>query len=115
MATPVACGGNDLAAPGGVVEVRVRNAAATSMRSVAVGFPYEGGEVVYGDLAPGEASEYRAVRKAYRYAAVRVVVDGDTLGIIPIDYVGETPLSPGRYTYRLGLYEGTSLTLDLEP
>lgn len=81
------------------------------MEAVLVGFPDV--EVVYGDVPPGAATAYREVERAYRYAYVRTVVDGDTLGLVPIDYVGETLLESGLYTYRLDLFEGRSLTLEL--
>lgn len=108
------CPGDDLSGPGIGVEVRVRNGSQRTMEDVVVAFPYPGGDMDYGTLVPGEVSDYRMVERAYRYAGIRVVVGGDTLGLVPVDYVGETPLSPGRYTYRLGLFEGRSLMLELE-
>lgn len=93
------------------VEFRVENASVEVMEGVRVGFPAM--DVSYGDVGPAEVTEYRTVDRAYRYAWVQTVVDGDTLTIQPIDYVGETLLDGGRYTYRLGLHEGRSLTLEL--
>lgn len=93
------------------VEVRVENASGQLMEDVLVGFPDE--EVDYGDVGPGEATGYRTVGRAYRYAYVRTEVSGDTMALQPIDYVGESLLSGGRYTYRLDLFEGRSLTLEL--
>lgn len=93
------------------VEVRVENASGQLMADVVIGFPES--DVDYGDVGPGAVTGYREVGLAYRYAAVRTVVAGDTLGLIPVDYVGETPLDPGHYTYRLGLFEGRNLTLEL--
>ena len=94
-------------------EIRVLNASSRTMEGVTVAFPDD--EVVYGTLAPGAASGYRAVERAYRYAYVRTTVDGDTMVLQPIDYVGETLLEPGRYTYRLDLADtdGPWLTLEL--
>ena len=93
------------------VEVRVANASSQIMEEVLVAFPDD--EVAYGDVGPGEATGYRTVSRAYRYAYVRTVVGGDTLVLQPIDYVGESLLAGGRYTYRLDLFEGRSLTLEL--
>lgn len=95
----------------GPVEIRVENASAELMEDVLVGFP--SGNVQYGDVVAGGVTGYRTVERAYRYAFVRVVVQDDTIRLQPIDYVGESLLSSGRYTYRLGLFEGQSLTLEL--
>lgn len=97
--------------PGRPVEIRVENASSALMEDVRVGFP--SGEVVYGDVAPGAVTDYRTVERAYRYAYVWTLMDGDTLALQPIDYVGESLLAAGRYTYRLDLFEGRSLTLEL--
>lgn len=97
--------------PAGPVEIRVENASTQTMEGVRVAFPTL--EVQYGDVEPGTATGYRVVDRAYRYAWVRTVVAGDTLVLQPIDYVGESLLAEGRYTYRLGLFEGRSLTLEL--
>lgn len=95
----------------GPVEFRVENASGAVMEGVRVGFPAV--EIPYGDIGPGEVTGYQTVDRAYRYAWVQTVVEGDTLTLQPIDYVGETLLDGGRYTYRLDLYEGRSLTLEL--
>jgi hypothetical protein len=91
----------------GPVEVRVHNASAGIMEDVIIHFPEESAE--YGTLAPGEASGYRTVELAYRIASVALTIDGEARGLQVIDYVGEEPLAGGRYTYRLGLFEGRSV------
>ncbi len=93
------------------VEIRVENVSASVMEDVLVWFPDQ--RVVYGDVEPGGTSAYEVVREAYRYAYVETVVQGDTLALQPIDYVGESLLDGGRYTYRLTLFEGRSLGLEL--
>jgi hypothetical protein len=93
------------------VEFRVENVSGEVMQGVRVGFPAR--EVSYGNVGPGDITGYRTVDRAYRYAWVQTVVEEDTLTLQPIDYVGETLLDGGRYTYRLGLSEGGSLTLGL--
>jgi hypothetical protein len=85
----------------GPAEVRVRNASEVPFENVFVSFPEQ--EESYGKLAAGEASAYRVVEKAYRYAYVQVHFDGDTATVQPIDYVGEKPLREGHYTYQLTL------------
>lgn len=64
---------------------------------------FSGQREVYGRLEPSQASEYRSVELAYRYAYIEVHFGGEHGVIQPIDYVGETPLDEGRYTYRLTL------------
>ncbi|MEJ2004895.1 MAG: hypothetical protein P8X57_08015 [Cyclobacteriaceae bacterium] len=55
----------------------------------------------FGPLVPRMSSPYEEFDQLYRYAYVRII-SGDSEYIFqPIDYVGETPLSPGRYTYKL--------------
>lgn len=93
------------------VQVRVRNASALDFESVAVQFP--GSREEYGALAAGEATDYRAVETAYRIATVEVRVEGEVLRLQVIDYVGETPLPAGRYTYRLIVAGGERLELEL--
>lgn len=108
------------------VEIRVRNASAAIMRDVVVIFPddpadgggavepgdAESGDVSYGTLEPGASTPYRRIARAYRYAAVTVEADGVQLVLIPDDYVGETFLERGRYTYELDILSG-SLALRL--
>lgn len=94
------------------VNVRVRNASAADFDRVVVVFPKQH-EVDYGRLPKGEVSQLRTTAQAYRYAGIRVTIGQRELALTPIDYVGEQPLVPGRYTYVLGV-EGERLTLSLE-
>lgn len=57
----------------------------------------------YGDLTSGQVSDYKEFEKAYRYASFKLIVDQDTLNVFAIDYVGETPLVPGKYTYEINV------------
>ncbi|WKK77950.2 hypothetical protein QYS49_13295 [Marivirga salinae] len=59
------------------------------------------GNVRFGALDSGEYSEYKVFEKAYRYAYVELEINGNTLKLQPIDYVGETPLKNGKYTYEI--------------
>lgn len=88
----------------GPVEVRVRNASEVEFGSVVMGFPHE--TLTYGPMPAGGASAWSAVEEAYRYAAFAVTVDGETLRLQPIDWVGEEPLDGGRYTFELDVDEG---------
>ena len=104
-----ACDGSD-PADSSAVRLRVENASAVDFSSVVLGLPSE--TVSYGAVGAGRASDYRDVGAAYRYSAATVEAGGETYQVVPFDYVGETPLAPGRYTYVLGL-DGRALTLTL--
>jgi hypothetical protein len=83
------------------VAVRIENATDKVFESVVIGFPSQRED--YGSIPAGEASVYRSVARAYRYAYAEIKIDGETLVLRPIDYVGESLLRPGRYTYRITL------------
>jgi hypothetical protein len=59
------------------------------------------GNVRFGDLNSGKSSEYKAFEMAYRYAYVELEINGNILKLQPFDYVGETPLENGKYTYEI--------------
>jgi hypothetical protein len=85
-------------------EIRVENASQSDFSSVRVVFPSE--DVSYGALPAGATSEYESVAEAYRYAYVEVMIGERRVVLQPIDYVGETLLGPGRYTYALDVMPG---------
>ena len=85
--------------PSGQVEIRVSNASDVSLDEVIVGFPDR--REAYGSIAAHSHSSYRPVERAYRYAFVEAVVAGERLVLQPIDYVGESLLPEGRYSYIL--------------
>lgn len=97
----------------GELEIRVANRSDQDFERVDVTF--ESGKVEYGPVPRGGVSEYRWVGEAYRYARVDVVVKGrPPLILQPIDFVGETLLEPGRYTYALSIDRNDGiLVLDL--
>ena len=57
--------------------------------------------VNHGEIKSNENSCYHTYDIAYRYAYVSLVIDGEDLVLQPIDYVGETPLGVGYFTYHL--------------
>ena len=81
------------------VRLRIANESAFTFARVKVRLP--GVEEEFGPIPPGTASEYRAVEVAYRYAYIEVHLASDTLVLQPIDYVGESVLPNGQYTYAL--------------
>jgi hypothetical protein len=91
-----ACG-DPVGSADGDLQFRVENGSLVPLDQVIVGFPEE--RVTYGRLSPGERSAYRDISSAYGYAYVEVRVGDLTSVQQPIDYVGESLLPPGRYTY----------------
>ena len=102
--------------PRGVeVEVRVENISPYNFESVWINPGEESHN--YGNIDAGQFSAYKSFDLAYSYAFVEVQIEGNTFTIQPIDYVGETPLAKGNYTYQIdasdsgGQYSRLSLTL----
>jgi hypothetical protein len=96
------------------VEVRMRNA--TSLELTAIRFSSPGGSLEVSRLSPGEASAYVRQDCAYPYGSLTVVANGVERRIQPFDYVGASPLGPGRYSYAIltstVLQGGFDLTLE---
>ena len=86
------------------VEIRIGNDSQAAFTNVDVMFPED--DVDYGAIEAGGVSGYRKVAVAYPYARVDVRIGSTELRIQPRDYVGEEPLSPGRYTYSLYFLDG---------
>ncbi len=84
--------------------IRVYNNSGRVFDSVEVQFPEQTEQ--YGVVGAGSSSEYRVVSQAYQYAYVHVMVGGEAFTLQPIDYVGESLLAPGEYTYVLDIVEG---------
>ena len=97
-----ACGilGTDASGP---LQIRLANHSSRTMQQALVSFPGE--NVEYGSIISGGATSYKEVDEAYRYAYVEVMVEGRKLILQPVDYVGETTLKPGKYTYQLDINE----------
>jgi major membrane immunogen (membrane-anchored lipoprotein) len=98
----------------GEVRIRLSNISEYDFENIVVNTST--GDVSYGSLESGEYSVYKSFDLAYRYAFIELTADGETYTLQPIDYVGETPLEKGDYTYQLDLDpqdQYTSLTLVL--
>lgn len=109
----VVTAGCNLFSTDGPVEVRVRNGSTLTFDE---GILYTHRDsIAFTSLGPGQATPYQETERAYRIATTQVVTGSDTARLQVIDFVGEEPLDPGRYTYVLSFFEGhpTSLTLDL--
>lgn len=94
------------------VQIRIANQSSQDFDRVSVTFP--SGKVEYGRVEKGKSTDYRPIEQAYRIALVEVLANGRTLTLQPQDYMGESPLAPGRYTYALRVDEGSGeIRLDL--
>ena len=102
---------SDSTAPTDGVHVRVANESSFAFDAVDVVFPAD--SVDYGAVPSHGVSHYEQVSTAYRYAMIIVRVAGEEMRIQPFDYVGETPLRAGRYTYALNLSVEGQLLLQL--
>lgn len=89
-------------------EVRIRNNTEHAFHRVVVN-----GQL-YGNIDPGESSEYRNLRPAYRYASVSLIAGSHEMHLAPEDYVGEVPLGSGKFTYVLRIMEADRMDLSLE-
>ncbi len=81
------------------VIIRLANRSAVEMSEIEVEFGPQTAK--YQRILPGKTTEYRKVAKAYSYAYIKMLVNGKKAVLQPIDYVGESLLSPGSYTYAL--------------
>lgn len=85
------------------VEIRVGNACGVDLQNIIVNT--SSGNVQYGELKAGEVSAYKVFDIAYRYAFIQVNMGDEVYTFQPIDYVGEEPLTEGRYTYELTIID----------
>ncbi len=68
----------------------------------------------YGPIKSDEKSRYKTFEVAYRYAYVRLFVDENEFIIQPIDFVGETPLGSGKFTYVLEIIDFENRILNIK-
>ena len=96
------------ACPSKAVEIRIRNDSKVDFENVVVGGK------MYGDIKKGATSAYHTWKTAYRYSSVSLLAESKPLKIQPIDYVGETPLGNGHYTFVLVIRTGRGLDIRVE-
>lgn len=102
----------DILGPDDDVMVRLENVSRVQVDEVMLYLPDT--TLTYRDLPPEEPTPYLEVGKAYRFATVQAVVGPDTARLQVIDYVGETPLNRGSYTYLLDVRPGPPFGISLE-
>lgn len=75
------------------VRIRLRNASEFQFENATFN------NVNYGDIEPGATTEYRVFQNQYAYGSVSITIEGEEYGWIPIDFVGESLLEDGDYTF----------------
>lgn len=93
------------------VQLRIANLSGVDFERVIVNVA--GRETNYGALPAGSLSAYLPQNGAYRYAGIEILAGGETYEAIPTDFVGETPLAAGTYTYVLELAASEIIILHL--
>ena len=94
---------NDLASE---VEIRLKNVGMSTYTDIKIGNNH-----TYDDIAPGETTDYQVYEEAYRYAYVSLEVNDEVYILQPIDFVGETKLENGKYTYELEAVESNGMRI----
>jgi hypothetical protein len=95
-----------------VVLIRIENSTGHDIKEVFVSGPEDDHD--YGDLQKGKKSDYKTYEKAYRYAFCTFKIGDSQYTIQPIDFVGESLLEPGKYTYRLTISDLDTLWAGME-
>lgn len=90
------------------VNIRIKNNSSLLFDAVIVGDALEPHE----NVAPGDFSTYFMYEEAYRYAYIEINSGEETFILQPIDFVGETPLPIGFYTYELDVTESGDVLLE---
>ncbi|MEK6151653.1 hypothetical protein WIW50_00245 [Flavobacteriaceae bacterium 3-367] len=90
------------------VNLRIQNKSSLRFDEVQVG----GVDKVHSQVPPGAFTAYLEYETVYRYSYIRIEADGQTYVLQPIDFVGETPLSKGFYTYELDLEQSGGISLN---
>ena len=91
-----------------MVHIRIKNESSINYDLVQVG----GGEMLHENIGPNEYSGYLAYEMAYEYAYISITAGDGNYVLQPIDFVGETPLENGFYTYGLSITEAGDVILN---
>ncbi len=89
------------------INIRIKNNNSFAYDTVAV----SGTDELYENVAAGESSEYLVYEQAYQFASITITAGEQSYDLQIIDFVGETPLRLGFYTYELTAEEGGTIAL----
>lgn len=90
------------------VNIRIKNGSELVYDSVQVG----DAEEPVTALGPDEYSDYLEFETAYTYAFIQITSGEGIFTLQPIDFVGETPLPLGFYTYELDVTDTGEVILN---
>ncbi len=88
--------------------IRIKNLSGFTFEEVQVGDQ----ETLHINIAPEDYSDYLPYEVAYSYAFISIKSGEETYLLEPIDFVGESELPPGLYTYELNVSEEGTVTLN---
>ncbi len=77
------------------VRIRVANISQFDFKNLVVT------NTTYEDLTSKQNTDYKVFESAYRYAFIELEIEGKTHTLQPFDFVGETLLKNGNYTYQI--------------
>lgn len=90
------------------INIRIKNNSSVTFDKVQVG----SAESIHSNISAGDFSAYLTYEIAYNYAYIEAKSGDETYVLQPIDFVGETPLEIGFYTYELSLTEERDISLN---
>lgn len=90
------------------VNIRIRNISDLTFDRVQVGNP----DKIHEDVGPDSFSDYLVYEVAYRFAYIEIQSGEETYVLQPVDFVGETALPIGLYTYTLDVDEEGEVSLE---
>ena len=89
----------------GPTRIRLRNASSFELTSVT--FAPGSERVEFDRIGPNATTEYTTVDHAYSYGYFDALVAGVRRTILPIDFVGESYIGEGKFTYQITIDEST--------
>ena len=92
------------------VNIRIRNISDLNFDRVQVGEP----DKIHENVGPDSFSDYLQYEEAFRYAFIEIMSGEETYVLQPIDFVGETALPIGLYTYELDVNEEGEVLLEFK-
>jgi len=90
------------------INIRIKNDSNINFDEVRV----SNNEELYTNVAPGKYSDYLVYEIAYQYDFIEIKSGEEIYVLQPIDFVGETELPIGLYTYKLSITEEGEVGLE---
>ena len=90
------------------INIRVRNISELAFDRVQVG----DADKIHENVSPDSFTDYLQYEEAYRTSYIEIQSGTETFVLQPIDFVDETPLPKGLYTYELNITVEGEVTLN---